>query len=108
VRPIDVARSDWRCTLEDGAIRLGLRYVQGLRAEAAARLVAARALGSAAEAAQRGGLTRSELEALAHAGAFAAFGLTRREALWQAAAVERDRRVSSPRAPQAAGAPSRP
>src|SRR6059036_3281650 len=25
VRPIDVARSDWRCTLEDGALRLGLR-----------------------------------------------------------------------------------
>ena len=37
-----------------------------------------------------GGLRRDELEALAHAGGFAAFGLTRREALWQAAAVERD------------------
>src|SRR5947208_2350296 len=38
VRPIDVTRSDWKCTLEDGALRLGLRYVLGLRAEAAARL----------------------------------------------------------------------
>ncbi|HUE31272.1 MAG TPA: error-prone DNA polymerase, partial [Verrucomicrobiae bacterium] len=109
VRPIDVARSEWRCTLEDGAIRLGLRYVQGLRAEAAARLVAARPLASVAEAAQRGGLTRSELETLAHAGAFAAFGLARREALWQAAAVERDptsllARVHPPRA----GAPLPP
>src|SRR5207253_2168035 len=36
VRPIDVPRSDWKCTLEDGALRLGLRYVLGLRAEAAA------------------------------------------------------------------------
>src|SRR5881394_3716032 len=30
VRPIDVTRSAWKCTLEDGALRLGLRYVQGL------------------------------------------------------------------------------
>src|SRR5213594_1895725 len=86
VRPIDVTRSDWKCTLEDGAIRLGLRYVLGLRAEAAARLVAARPFGSVTEAAQRGGLTRSEIETLAHAGTFAALGLARREAHWQAAA----------------------
>src|SRR5262249_15161655 len=42
------------------------------------------------DAAQRGELRRDELEALAHAGAFSAFGLERREALWQAAAVGRD------------------
>ena len=33
--PIDVQVSDWDCTVEpDGSIRLGLRYVRGLRAEA--------------------------------------------------------------------------
>jgi error-prone DNA polymerase len=33
--PIDVQVSDWNCTVEqDGAIRLGLRYVHGLRSEA--------------------------------------------------------------------------
>jgi error-prone DNA polymerase len=33
--PIDVQVSDWDCTVEgDGAVRLGLRYVRGLRAEA--------------------------------------------------------------------------
>src|SRR6202030_735447 len=33
--PIDVQASDWDCTVEtDGAIRLGLRYVNGLRAQA--------------------------------------------------------------------------
>jgi error-prone DNA polymerase len=90
VRPVDVTRSDWKCTLEDGALRLGLRFVLGLREAAARRLVAARPLASVAEAAQRGELRRDEIEALAHAGAFAAFGLERREALWQAAAVERD------------------
>src|SRR5207237_8956983 len=47
-RPIDVTRSDWKCSIEDGpsgpgpdgAVRLGLRYVLGLREEAAQRLVA--------------------------------------------------------------------
>ncbi len=33
--PIDVQVSDWDCTVDgDGSIRLGLRYVRGLRAEA--------------------------------------------------------------------------
>jgi error-prone DNA polymerase len=33
-QPIDVQLSDWDCTVErDGAVRLGLRYVSGLRAE---------------------------------------------------------------------------
>src|SRR6266704_2923231 len=109
VRPIDATRSDWKCTLEAGAVRMGLRYIQGLRAEAAERLVAARPLGSVAEAAQRAELTRSELETLAHAGAFAALGLARREALWQAAAVERDSTSLLARVrPQAAGAPLPP
>jgi error-prone DNA polymerase len=90
-RPIDVTRSAWKCTIEDDAVRLGLRYVAGLRRDAAERLVATRPITSVADAAQRGGLARDELETLAHAGAFASFGLTRRAALWQAAAVERDR-----------------
>src|SRR6185295_9807365 len=44
--PVDVARSDWRCTLEPteamgSNLRLGLRYVKGLRKAAAERIVAA-------------------------------------------------------------------
>jgi error-prone DNA polymerase len=93
-------------------VRLGLRYVLGLRQDAAERLVVARAAQSffsVADVAQRGGLRRVEVEALAHAGAFAALGLGRREALWQAAAAERDptsllARVS----PADASAPLRP
>src|SRR6266849_6632792 len=52
-RPIDVTRSDWKCTIEDGALRLGMRYVLGLREQAAGRLVAGRPFSSVAEAAQR-------------------------------------------------------
>jgi len=90
-RPIDVTRSAWRCSIEDGAVRLGLRSVACLRPDAAERRVAIRPNACVADAAQRGALARDEGETLAHAGAFASFGLTRRAALWQAAAIERDR-----------------
>jgi error-prone DNA polymerase len=41
--PIDVQISDWDCTVEpDGAIRLGLRYVSGLREDAGRSIVRAR------------------------------------------------------------------
>jgi error-prone DNA polymerase len=112
--PIDVTRSARACTLEQCppvpgthplGVRLGLRYVKGLRARAAARLAAARPLGSIAEVAQAAQLDRDEIETLAHAGAFAAFGLTRREALWQAGTAERDGRslLAPLRPPRAAG-----
>jgi error-prone DNA polymerase len=40
-QPIDVQRSEWNCTVEpDGAIRLGLRYVSGLRQETGKRIAA--------------------------------------------------------------------
>jgi len=39
-KPADVTRSEWLCTLEqDSTVRLGLRYVKGLREEAALALV---------------------------------------------------------------------
>jgi error-prone DNA polymerase len=40
--PIDVQVSDWDCTVEpDGAVRLGLRYVRGLRADIGKKITAA-------------------------------------------------------------------
>jgi error-prone DNA polymerase len=41
-RPVDATRSDWACTLEDGAVRLGLRYVAGLRQKVGERIAALR------------------------------------------------------------------
>ncbi len=154
ILPIDVARSDWLCTLdltrrssatlslkgegprkEDGflrwptssldpafchpersegpprsdlpalppfpqgkgpgvrSLRLGLKYVMGLREEVGRRIEAERArapFASLADFTARTAPNRRELDALAYSGAFACFGLSRREALWQAAAVERD------------------
>jgi error-prone DNA polymerase len=141
VLPIDVARSEWGCTIEgngraqveatiladvethDGtrcrtgsaenpgataaeidsrtdriaacasAVRLGLRYVAGLRKDAGKAIErerAARQFASAADLAARCALRRNEIDALAYIGALGAFGLSRRAALWQAAAIERD------------------
>ena len=103
---------DWRCTLEGQhrrppSVRLGLRYVTGLRQEAArADCVAARPFASMADVAQRGATPRATSSRRSRTRArFAAFGLTRREALWQAAAVERD--ATSPAGAGPAAAPGR-
>ncbi len=107
--PIDVTRSDWHCTIsmpsppweragkdeKADVLRLGLKYVTGLRAETGARIERERAIrpfASIADFTARAAPNRRELDALAYAGAFAAFGMNRRAALWQAAAVERDPR----------------
>jgi error-prone DNA polymerase len=91
-RPIDVTRSGWRCDVEDGgrALRLGLRYVSGLREETGKRIEAARAaapFASLADVAVRAQPNERELTALAEVGALAALGGTRRRALWQVDAL---------------------
>lgn len=93
IMPIDVAQSDWRCTVDRRSIRLGLKYVASLREETGLRIKReriARTFTSIADFTARVAPNKRELDAIAYAGAFATFGLTRREALWQAAAVERD------------------
>ncbi len=97
VRAVDVASSDWDCTLErrsDGrpALRLGLRLVKHLSMEGAARLRTARAahaFSSIADLAERGGLDRRDLEALAAADALRCLSGHRHRAVWQVSGVER-------------------
>ena len=75
------------------ALRLGLRYITGLRdqtAHAIERERAIRPFRSIADFSARVGPNRREIDVLANAGAFSAFDLERRDALWQVAAVERD------------------
>jgi error-prone DNA polymerase len=91
VRPIDVAWSGRRCSLEGRAVRLGLRYVRGLREEAGVRIERERsrsAFASLADFVRRSGLRQDEVETLAHVGALAGLGLERREALWQLARLD--------------------
>ncbi|CUH67366.1 Error-prone DNA polymerase [Thalassovita gelatinovora] len=90
IRPICVNSSGWDNSLErcpDGqlALRLGFRQIKGFREEDAGWIVAARGNGYPDPESLwlRAGLRPAVLERLAEADAFAAMGLTRRDALWQ-------------------------
>ena len=97
VHPVDVEHSHWRSTMErrgkgePPAVRLGLRFVHGLREDAARRLEAARAdrpFKDVADLVARSELQQREAEALAEVGALQALtGASRREALWQVTAL---------------------
>jgi error-prone DNA polymerase len=102
LRPVDVARSQWDCTIEiEGEVRclrLGLRYVRGLRAEAGRAIVAERERGPYTgidDLARRvSALRKDEMATLAEAGALnfirpGAAPLHRRDALWHAARAMR-------------------
>jgi error-prone DNA polymerase len=118
VRPIDVTRSDWPCKLERNdrgfALRLGMRYVKGLREETAQEIVRQRTLQpfrSIDDLKVRvPSLQKSELTSLAEIGALNFIEAPRvlsleapgnkgkarphrREALWQ---VERAARAAGP------------
>jgi error-prone DNA polymerase len=92
MRPIDVARSGWKCRWEEGAVRLGLRFVQGLKEATGKKIEAEQErapFNGADDLARRCALSEDELVRLAYAGALASFGRTRRGALWQVAKVAR-------------------
>jgi error-prone DNA polymerase len=88
-RPPDVNRSEAGCVIEDGAVRVGLKYVTGLGEDDAEAVAAKRPYPSLRELAQRTGLSEDELRALAESGACDGFGLRRRELLWQLGLVPR-------------------
>ena len=84
VLPIDVNHSGWICRWENGGVRMGLRFVKGLREATAEKIEAAQPFTSAEDLAYRCRLRDDQLTKLAFAGALGSFGLTRRGALWQA------------------------
>ncbi|HYK30542.1 MAG TPA: error-prone DNA polymerase, partial [Streptosporangiaceae bacterium] len=69
------------------AIRVGLAEVRNLGKNPAAAIVAGQPYADLEDFARRTSLSRQALEALATAGAFGCFGLSRREALWAAGAA---------------------
>jgi error-prone DNA polymerase len=110
VRPVDVQRSGWRCRWEDreivegardartgevppaGAIRLGFKFMKGLRSKAGLAIEQEQAKApflDAEDLVRRCDLHENELQALASIGALSGFGLTRRAALWQVARLAR-------------------
>ncbi len=98
IKPIDVAYSDWDCTLEssldnyvpaetsDLSLRIGLRYIDGFGPRT--KEILERSLGggrftSLEDVVTRSGLAPAELKILARAGAFDTFCPERRKALWK-------------------------
>jgi error-prone DNA polymerase len=76
-RPVDVQQSQWKCTIEDDSVRLGLNYVRGLRKETAEAIVSARPFSSIDDLVHRvPGLRKPELRMLAEVGALNALILT--------------------------------
>ncbi len=93
VRPIDVARSGWKCRWEEKAVRLGLRFIKGLREATGKRIEEEQSVSvfrGVEDLARRCRLRPDELTLLAQAGALASLGKTRRAALWQVAKVARE------------------
>ena len=88
IRPAEVNYSGWLCDIEpDGAVRLGLRYIRGLREEAGLRLEAERPrrpFASVEDLVKRGALRRDEVAQFARVGALASLEPERRAALWEA------------------------
>ena len=120
--PVDVQRSDWDCTLErmplspqkppmteeqEGeqiSVRLGLKYVGGMRAEIGRAIVAERRVrrfASLVDFRARVNLPAELGATLAEIGAFSSLGdLGRREALWQVEALARSGELFARVAPE--------
>jgi error-prone DNA polymerase len=92
-RPPHVNRSGVGCIIEEGAVRVGLKYVQGVGKDDAEAVVSERDDGGdytgIRDLAQRTGRSKDELTALVESGACDSFGLKRRELLWQLGLVPR-------------------
>jgi error-prone DNA polymerase len=89
--------SSWRCELIDGAVRIGLSYVQSVGEDDAKAVVEERERGGpfrgVRDLAQRGPLSEDGLRMLVAAGACDCFGVPRRALLWQLGLVPRSTSV---------------
>jgi len=96
-QPPDVNVSAAKCTVEDGAVRIGLDYVNGIGEEDAEAVVAEREragpFASVRDLAQRTQLSDHGLETLIISGACDCFELPRRRLLWQLGLVPRPQTV---------------
>ena len=92
VREIDINASEWECTMEGPALRLGFRLIDGFHEDWAATLVAARGPRFADfTALLASGIQKPALLLLADADALRGIGLDRRLALWRVRSLQDDR-----------------
>jgi len=91
VLPIDVMTSEWDCTLEHEALRLGLRQIKGLAGATAERILAERSgapFRNVADLTERARLNAGERALLANAGALRSLSGHRHRARWDSAGAE--------------------
>lgn len=92
IRPVDVNRSEWDCSLEPAgvqpAVRLGLRMVNGLREETGKAIAAAKPFRDTTDLARRAAVDRFNFSCLAAAGALAKLAGNRHQSYWAALGVE--------------------
>ncbi len=96
ILPVDVHHSQVRCTIEDGAIRLGYKYVSHIGSAAQGRLAAALAEGpfrSVVDFWARTGLDNKAMASLTQVGAFDPFGASRQQVLWDLPLLAEDVRA---------------
>jgi error-prone DNA polymerase len=97
VRPPDVNLSAAKCSIQDGAVRIGFEYVERVGEDDAKALVAERERGgpflSVVELAQRAPLSQEGLESLLASGACDSLGESRRELLWELGLAPRSESV---------------
>jgi error-prone DNA polymerase len=100
ILPVDITRSEWLCAIGEGGagdsparptMRLGFRYVRGLREEAARAILRERPFTSIDDLARRvPELRKDEMRKLAAAGALNPLkNMHRRDALWESERVTR-------------------
>src|SRR5262249_41500396 len=89
VRPPDVNRSGAKARVEDGAVRVGLEYVDSVGKDDAKAVADAQPFADVRDLAQRTPLSREALEALVASGACDCFDRPRRVLLWELGLVPR-------------------
>jgi error-prone DNA polymerase len=102
VRPPDVQVSDWDCTLEGAALRLGLRMASGFSEKEGRRIAAGKPYSTPADLKLDG----KNLRCLAAAGALQSLAGHRRQAHWAAAGAERRAPLDTPAAERVPALPA--
>jgi error-prone DNA polymerase len=92
VRPPHVNRSEAKCSLEDGTVRIGLGYVQAVGEADAEAIAGGQPYGGLGDLARRSPAKNDALQALVAAGACDEWG-ARRQLLWQLGVTARGETV---------------
>jgi error-prone DNA polymerase len=99
VLPVDMNRSDWRCRIDKGGIRLGFRYVKAIGDKTRQNIDMERKRGefvSLRDFYLRTRLEREAVENLILAGAFDFLGTPKRELIWELGRIIRQANDSLP------------